>query len=143
MRTTVLVAIGAMLCAASGCGWWKKPSVPAPKTEQIVLHGIVDFNKSTIRPDSIALIEEAVAKLKERGNLAIVVEGHSDSRGSTDYNLKLSLRRAHAVRDHLVQLGVASGRIIVLGKGASEPVATNATREGRAQNRRVELVPVQ
>lgn len=139
MRTVVVSMIGIMLCATSGCSLWKRP-VPAPTKEQIVLHGIVDFNESNIRSDSIALIEEAAAKLKKDGNLGVVVEGHSDSKGSLKYNQKLSLRRAEAVRDYLVRLGVARGRIVVIGKGSGEPVATSATPEGRMQNRRVVLV---
>lgn len=139
MRTVVVSIIAVTLCAIDGCSVWKRP-VLAPTKEQIVLHGVVDFNESNIRADSIALIDEAAAKLKEYGNLGVVVEGHSDSTGSPEYNQKLSLRRAEAVRDYLVRLGVARGRIVVIGKGSGEPVATNATPEGRMQNRRVVLV---
>ena len=139
MRTTPLLLIAVLLGATSGCALWKK-SAPAPTKEQIVLHEVVDFNKSTIRPGSMALIEEAATMLNTHGNLGVVVEGHSDSKGTLQYNQKLSLRRAMAVRDQLVKLGVDQGRIVVIGKGASEPIATNETREGRAQNRRVVLV---
>jgi outer membrane protein OmpA-like peptidoglycan-associated protein len=142
MRTAALLLIGVMLCATSGCGLGRR-SAAAPTKDKIVLHGIVDFDKSTIRPDSVAVIEEAAAKLKEYGNLGVVVEGHSDSKGSTKHNQKLSLRRAEAVRDYLVKLGVAGGRIVVIGQGASEPIASNETREGRAQNRRVVLLVYQ
>jgi OOP family OmpA-OmpF porin len=139
MRTVIVSMIGFMLCTTSGCSLWKRP-VPAPTKEQIVLHGIVDFNEATIRSDSVALIEEAAAKLKEDGNLGVVVEGHTDSQGSLKHNQKLSLRRAEAVTDYLVQLGIDRGRIVTIGKGSSEPIATNATPEGRRQNRRVVLV---
>lgn len=139
MRTVVVSMIGVMLCATSGCSLSKRPLL-APTKEQIVLHGIVDFNESSIRSDSIALIEEAAAKLKEYGNLGVVVEGHSDSQGSPKYNQKLSLRRAEAVTDYLVRLGIDRGRIVTIGKGSGEPVATNATPEGRMKNRRVVLV---
>ena len=105
-----------------------------------MLHGIVDFNKSTIRESSLPLLDEAATRLKEHAELHVIVEGHSDSKGSEAFNQKLSLRRAAAVRDYLVGLGISSDRILVVGKGASQPVATNATREGRALNRRVELV---
>jgi outer membrane protein OmpA-like peptidoglycan-associated protein len=142
MRPAASLLIGVMLCASSSCALWKR-SAPTPTKEKIVLHGIVDFNKSTIRPGSIAVIEEAAAKLKQYGNLGVVVEGHSDSKGSMQYNQKLSLRRAATVRDYLVQLGVARDRIVVIGQGASEPVATNETPEGRAQNRRVVLIVYQ
>jgi len=127
------------LAAASGCAW-RKPSLPAPRKEQIVLHGIVDFNKATIRPGSEELIEEAVAMLNEHGSLAVVIEGHCDAKGSLERNRKLSLQRAQAVCDYMVNRGIDRGRIVVIGKGASEPIASNDTREGRAQNRRVVLV---
>jgi OmpA-OmpF porin, OOP family len=139
MRTPPLLLIAVLLGVMSGCSLWKKPAPAPPTKEQIVLHEIVDFNKATIRPDSMALIEEAATMLNAHGNLGVVVEGHSDSKGTLQYNQKLSLRRAAAVRDQLVKLGVDQGRIVVIGKGASEPIATNETREGRAQNRRVVL----
>jgi OOP family OmpA-OmpF porin len=142
MRRAAIVLIGVMLGASSGCSLWK-PAVPAPTKEQIVLHGTVDFDKSTIRPGSIPLLQEAATMLNARGNLGVVVEGYSDSKGSTEYNMKLSLRRAETVRNYLVTLGVDKNRIVVIGKGTSEPIATNDTREGRAQNRRVAIVVYQ
>lgn len=72
--------------------------------------------------------------------LRLAVEGHTDSIGSDDYNRRLSEQRANAVRDYLVQQGIASDAITASGFGKSEPVATNDTPEGRQQNRRVELV---
>jgi OOP family OmpA-OmpF porin len=142
MRRAAIVLIGVMLGVTSGCSLWK-PAVPAPTKEQFVLHGIVDFNKSTIRPGSIPLLQEAATMLNARGNLGVVVEGYSDSKGSTEHNAKLSLRRAETVRNYLVTLGVDKNRIAVIGKGASEPIATNDTREGRAKNRRVAIVVYQ
>ncbi len=142
MRRAALLLTGVVLCAGSGC-FWRKPSVPAPSKEQIVLHGIVDFDKADIRPASIPLLQDAATKLNQYGNLGVVVEGHSDSRGTLEHNRKLSLRRAEAVRDYLVRLGVDRGRIVVVGKGASEPVASNDTPQGRAQNRRVVLIVYQ
>jgi OOP family OmpA-OmpF porin len=139
MRTSALSLIALLLGGISGCFLWHR-SLPAPTKERIVLHSIVDFNRSKIRADSLALVEEAATTLKEHKDLAVAVEGYSDAKGSEIYNQKLSLRRARAVRDYLVGLGVDDGRILVVGKGASHPIATNATPEGRAQNRRVELV---
>lgn len=71
---------------------------------------------------------------------SIVVEGHTDSRGSDDTNLALSEQRASSVRDYLVSQGVAQERITAKGQGETQPVATNDTDEGRANNRRVEIV---
>jgi OOP family OmpA-OmpF porin len=77
--------------------------------------------------------------LKERGDVKIVVEGHTDSIGSDAYNMKLSRQRAEAVKRYLVGHGTAASRITTEGFGKGQPVASNATAEGRAQNRRVEI----
>ena len=69
-----------------------------------------------------------------------MVEGHTDSVGNDSYNQKLSEKRAGAVRDYLVRQGIESSRITVRGYGESRPVATNATEEGRAQNRRADII---
>ena len=136
MRTALVGLAAILLCFTTSCAW-RKPV--APIKQRIVLHGIVDFNKSKIRPDSLPLVEEAAGMLKENEHLHVLVEGHSDAKGDEAYNKKLSLRRARAVRDSLMALGVSSDQILVVGKGASEPVASNETRAGRAQNRRVQL----
>jgi outer membrane protein OmpA-like peptidoglycan-associated protein len=82
-----------------------------------------------------------VAKaLNDQGFKRIVVEGHTDSRGSDSANEKLSLKRAESVRTHLVSKGVPSDKIVATGLGESRPIASNDSPEGRANNRRVELV---
>jgi len=114
------------------------PAVPDKK--KIVLRGVnFDFDKANIRSDAKPVLDEAVSTLKEHGTVTIVTEGHTDAVGTDDYNQKLSLRRAGAVRDYLVQGGISSERIKIEGHGESKPVATNDTADGRAQNRRVEL----
>ena len=82
-----------------------------------------------------------MATLKDWGDVKVEVAGHTDSVGTEEYNMGLSLRRAEAVRQYLVGKGIAADRLIVRGYGESRPVADNATAEGRFQNRRVELVP--
>jgi outer membrane protein OmpA-like peptidoglycan-associated protein len=72
--------------------------------------------------------------------LKLQVEGHTDSIGSDDYNQQLSEARAEAVRQYLIQQGIAAPQITARGMGKTEPIATNDTPEGRQQNRRVELV---
>ena len=138
-RAVALLLVG-LLCATSGCFLWKKAEPKGLTRKELVLHGVVDFNKSKIRPDALAVIQEAADMLNGNGNLAVLVEGHSDAKGTPEYNQTLSLQRAESVSDYLVRLGVARGRIVVVGKGSSEPVASSATRAGRAQNRRVVLV---
>jgi outer membrane protein OmpA-like peptidoglycan-associated protein len=98
-----------------------------------------DFNKATLRPDGKAAVGTAADTLrgtKER----VVVTGYTDSVGSDTYNLKLSERRANTVRDALVADGIAADRITTKGMGESNPVASNDTAAGRAQNRRVDIV---
>ncbi|HUI28402.1 MAG TPA: OmpA family protein [Candidatus Kryptonia bacterium] len=117
-----------------------EPAPPPPMKKKIVLRGVnFDFDKSNIRADARPVLNEAIATLKQEGDISIVAEGHTDSRGTEEYNQALSLRRANAVRDYLVAGGVAASRITVEGYGESKPVASNNTDDGRAQNRRVEL----
>ncbi len=113
---------------------------PPPVKKKIVLRAVhFDFDKAVIRPDAVPVLDEAVNTLKEDGAVAVIVAGHTDSIGSDKYNMKLSLRRANAVRDYLVKHGIPANRIRTEGFGESKPVASNKTADGRAQNRRVEL----
>jgi OOP family OmpA-OmpF porin len=113
---------------------------PAPVQKKIILRGVnFDFDKANIRPDAAPILKEAATILKDNATLKVSVEGHTDAKGSDDYNLKLSMRRAAAVKAFLVKEGVAEGRLSTRGLGESQPVASNETDDGRAQNRRVEL----
>ena len=107
----------------------------------LVLEGVnFDFDKAVIRPQDYAKLDQDVDAMKAWGDVDVEVAGHTCSIGTEEYNLGLSLRRAEAVRNYLVSKGVSADRLTVKGYGESRPVASNATREGRAQNRRVELV---
>lgn len=111
-----------------------------PVKKKIVLRGVhFDFNKATIRADARPVLDEAIATLKREGGIAVIAEGHTDNVGTDAYNMKLSRRRANAVRDYLVAGGISPKRITAEGFGESHPVASNDTADGRAQNRRVEL----
>jgi hypothetical protein len=113
---------------------------PAPVKKKIVLRGVhFDFDKAVIRPDAEPILDEAARTLGEEGEIRVSVEGHTDSIGTEEYNRRLSLRRADAVRAYLERKGVAAHRMTVEGLGESQPVASNDTAAGRAQNRRVEL----
>ncbi len=115
------------------------PPPPAPK-RRIVLRGVnFDFDKSNIRPDARVILDEAVATLKSESDIRVSVEGHTDSRGTDEYNQKLSERRASSVADYLARGGISRSRLTTEGFGESKPVASNMTEDGRAQNRRVEL----
>jgi outer membrane protein OmpA-like peptidoglycan-associated protein len=116
------------------------PPPPPPVQKKIVLRGVnFDFDKSSIRADARPVLDEAINILKSQGSVAIIAEGHTDSTGSDAYNQALSVRRANAVRDYLVAGGIEASRISTEGFGETQPVASNSTRDGRAQNRRVEL----
>ena len=99
-----------------------------------------DTNKSDLRPESTPELERLRAMIAEYGK-PVVIEGHTDSVGSDDYNMELSGRRAEAVRAYLVAHGVDAGLIQTVGKGETEPVADNGTDDGRQANRRVVVRP--
>ena len=96
--------------------------------------------KAALRPEARANLSKVVAFVNQDPKKAIHVEGHTDSRGNANANQLLSQRRAEAVRDALVGAGVDAGRITALGLGAEQPVASNDTDEGRARNRRVDVI---
>ena len=87
------------------------------------------------------MLDEAAETLNAHPTVSVIVNGYCDAIGSARYNLKLSERRSDAVVRYLADHGVAVGRLSPHGYGKTDFVATNNTREGRAQNRRVELVP--
>ena len=98
-----------------------------------------DNDKDTLRPDAIAILDEAAATLKRYPGMKVEVAGHTDNRSSDAHNLDLSQRRAKAVMDYFVGKGVEAGRLSAKGYGEAEPIADNGKADGRAQNRRVEL----
>lgn len=95
---------------------------------------------ATILPVSYPILDEVVTLMKARDKMKITVEGHTDSRGTHDYNVKLSDQRAAAVRRYLEGKGIAPSRLTSKGYGPDRPVASNDTEEGRAKNRRVDFV---
>jgi OOP family OmpA-OmpF porin len=98
-----------------------------------------DFDKAAVRPESYAEIKTVADFMNQYPQTTTTVEGHTDSVGTEAYNMELSKRRADAVREVMVdQYGVAADRVSAVGEGESNPVADNATAEGRAINRRVE-----
>jgi OOP family OmpA-OmpF porin len=102
-----------------------------------------DFNKSNIRPGDAAVLDEAASTLKANPNVTVDVNGYCDAIGGVEYNLRLSDRRANAVENYLVNAGIPASQLVPHGYGKTDFVATNDSDEGRAQNRRVELVPLQ
>lgn len=96
-----------------------------------------DSDSDRLRPESTPVLQEIVRTLTEHSDLSIEIEGHTDSQGDEAHNQGLSERRAAAVVAYLTANGIAAGRLGSVGKGESEPVADNATPEGRQENRRV------
>ena len=110
------------------------------KGKKVVLRGVnFETNKATLTPDSKYILEEAYKALVANPDVQVEISGHTDSVGSDAYNQALSLRRAQAVKNWLVQRGVAANRMKTVGKGENEPVASNDTAAGRAENRRIEF----
>lgn len=98
-----------------------------------------DFNKSVIKSEAKAKLDDLVDKIKAVNLEVIIAVGHTDAVGSDAYNQKLSMRRSNAVKAYLINKGVDKTRIYTEGKGEKQPVADNGTKEGRSKNRRVEI----
>jgi outer membrane protein OmpA-like peptidoglycan-associated protein len=120
------------------------PPPPPPVKEKLVLRGVhFDFDKSEIRPGDAAVLDEAATALKANPSVSVSVNGYCDAIGGEKYNQTLSERRAASVTRYLVKAGIPESQLVPHGHGKTDFVATNDTAEGRAQNRRVELVPTE
>ncbi|MEF8797724.1 MAG: OmpA family protein [Salinivenus sp.] len=100
---------------------------------------LFDFDSAALRSNAEQNLAEFAESMKDLEETKVLIVGHTDSKGSADYNQQLSERRAESASEYLAQQGLDSGRLLTVGKGESEPVATNETEEGRQQNRRVEV----
>lgn len=110
-----------------------------PETVRVELEVLFDFDKANVKQGSYGDIENLATFMKQYPQVSTTVEGHTDSTGPDAYNQKLSERRANAVRQVLVdQYGVESERVNAVGYGEAQPIADNASKDGRALNRRVE-----
>lgn len=116
---------------------------PAPVYEKTTMSAaaLFDHDKSTLKPAGKEALTELDDSIKARGARVVDINviGHTDSDGTEEYNQALSVRRAQSVKDYMVSEGVDPSIIDVSGEGELNPIASNATREGRAQNRRVEI----
>jgi OOP family OmpA-OmpF porin len=119
------------------------PAKPAPSSvrQSVVIQAdaLFDFDKSVVRPDGKRAIDEALGKLNGVDLEMVIATGHTDSIGTERYNQKLSERRAAAVKAYLVSKGIPASKVTTIGKGESQPVATNKTAAGRQKNRRVDI----
>ncbi len=111
------------------------------KEGKIIVNGIrFDVGKSTLKPESMGAINEIYKLMKEKPDLEFSVEGHTDSQGDEDFNMKLSQERAETVMNTLIKMGVSADRLKAKGWGESKPLTNNASPEDMANNRRVEFV---
>ncbi|MEO6985035.1 MAG: outer membrane protein OmpA [Paralcaligenes sp.] len=115
--------------------------VAAPTSTKVVLNAdaFFDFDKSTLKPAGRQMLDQVASQASSINLETLIATGYTDSIGTVAYNLKLSQRRANAVKTYLISKGVDANHIYAEGKGKSNPVASNKTREGRAKNRRVEI----
>ena len=120
---------------AAGC-----PILFTPERTPVILRGVTfETGKSALKPESNTVLDIVAQSLIANPDIRIEIAGYTDNTGSSATNLRLSQARAAAVQAYLASQGVAPGRMIAKGYGASSPIATNTTAAGRAQNRRVEL----
>jgi outer membrane protein OmpA-like peptidoglycan-associated protein len=110
------------------------------KDGSMALYIQFDTGKSNIKPESMAIIEQIAALLKAHPDLKLSIEGHTDNIGTPQSNKTLSTQRARSVMNAVVQKGIANGRLTALGWGQENPIADNRSEDGRAKNRRVEIV---
>jgi OmpA-OmpF porin, OOP family len=118
------------------------PARPAPAAATKVTYAadaFFDFNKSVVKPEGKAKLDDLAGKVKGINLEVVIGVGHTDSVGGDAYNQKLSVKRSEAVKAYLVSKGIEKNRIYTEGKGEKQPVADNKTSEGRAKNRRVEI----
>ena len=115
--------------------------VPAPVSEKVTFaaDAFFDFDKSVLKPEAKAKLDDLVSKTGGINLEVIIAVGHTDSVGTDAYNQKLSVQRSEAVKAYLVSKNVEKNRVYTEGNGEKQPVADNKTTEGRAKNRRVEI----
>ena len=116
-----------------------KPAPAAASKVTYAADAFFDFDKSVLKPEGKAKLDDLASKVKGINLEVIIAVGHTDSVGTDAYNQKLSVRRAEAVKAYLVSKGIEKNRVYTEGKGEKQPVADNKTKEGRAKNRRVEI----
>ncbi len=117
-----------------------RPAPPPAATKvTYAADAFFDFDKSVLKPEGKAKLDDLVSKVKGINLEVVIAVGHTDSVGTDAYNQGLSMRRSEAVKAYLVSAGIEKNRVYTEGKGEKQPVADNKTREGRAKNRRVEI----
>jgi outer membrane protein OmpA-like peptidoglycan-associated protein len=101
---------------------------------------LFDVDKADLKPDALSNLQSLAKSMQDNPETNISIIGHTDSTGTAEHNMELSMRRAGAVKTYLITSGVADARLTATGKGDTESIASNTTPEGRAKNRRVEII---
>lgn len=114
-------------------------ALPTAEKVTFAADALFDFDKSVLKSEGKAKIDDFASKLQTINLEVIIATGHTDSVGKDEYNQKLSIRRAEAVKAYIVSKGVEGSRVYTEGKGEKQPVADNKSSAGRAKNRRVEI----
>ncbi len=115
--------------------------VVEPLASKVVISAdtFFDFDKYNLKPEGKQVLDQVAQQAKDINLETVIAVGYTDSIGTQQYNLGLSERRANTVKEYLVSQGIPADRIYTEGKGKLDPIATNKTAAGRAQNRRVEI----
>lgn len=113
--------------------------ISEPQMMTLAAHVLFDYDSAELRPEGKAELDPLVQAMQSDQQMVATIVGHTDSRGTDEYNLGLSERRAQAVADYIVDGGISSDRLKVAGLGESDPIASNGTDEGRQENRRVDI----
>ncbi|HOF51474.1 MAG TPA: OmpA family protein [Rhodoferax sp.] len=134
-------AAAAPAAAAAAAAAAPKAAAPAAAAAKVTYaaDAFFDFDKSVLKPEGKAKLDDLTGKVKGINLEVIIAVGHTDSTGADAYNQKLSVARAEAVKAYLVSKGIEKNRVYTEGKGEKAPVADNKTKEGQAKNRRVEI----
>jgi peptidoglycan-associated lipoprotein len=135
----------AMNGAGAGSQQASRAEGPAPGSQQDLVVNVgdrvfFDFDSYSLRPDARATLEKEAQWMQQNPRVTVTIEGHADERGTREYNLALGERRANAVRDYLVALGVDPNRIKTVSYGKERPVDPRSTEEAWAKNRRGVMV---
>jgi outer membrane protein OmpA-like peptidoglycan-associated protein len=156
-NVAILIFSGATMVACSFMEWQPQPVPITPLSEaQLKFLGVgtmterglrldldavfFDVDKATLRQTGLRKLDEFVTSIQENGARIVYIEGHTDNTGDASYNQQLSEQRANTIREALIAKGIAAQRLVARGYGETQPKADNATKAGRQQNRRVEIL---
>jgi outer membrane protein OmpA-like peptidoglycan-associated protein len=118
----------------------QEPKPIKQKLKDVFDNLVFEFNKDVIKPTSYSYLDELADVMIQEPTWKLQIIGHTDNKGSEEYNLDLSTRRANSVKKYLISKGVNQDIITSEGKGETEPIDTNDTEQGREKNRRVEFI---